>query len=109
MLFILKHSDHSVQDQRELRRWYLDNGVRYSALADPALLDSVAQTVTVNTKVPIAGQEDSDCPKFISDANNEPVTVEQVIHLTAMPLRWMLTMTGAWKPGQGQPSHLRHA
>jgi hypothetical protein len=100
MLFILKHSDHSVEKQRELRRWYFDNRLLYSALADPALLDSVAQTVTVNEKVPKAGQEELDFPEFVVDATGEPVTVTRVIHLTAMPLKWMLTMAGAWNPGQ---------
>ena len=96
MLFILRHADHSIETQRELRRWYFDNGLLYSELVDPALLDSVAQTVTVNKKVPMAGQDGLDFPEFVVDANGEPVTVQQVIPLTAALLRWMLTMTGAW-------------
>jgi len=101
MLFILRHSDHSVDNQRDLRRWYSDNGLLYSELADPALVDSVVQTATVNKKVPVTGQEDHDFPEFLTDVNDEPVTVQNVIHLSALPLRWMLTMTGAWNVEQG--------
>ena len=98
MLFILRHADHSIATQRELRCWYFDNGLLSSELVDPALVDSVAQTVTVHRMVPMAGEGGLDFPEFVVDANGEPVTVEQVIPLTVPPLRWMLTMTGAWNP-----------
>jgi hypothetical protein len=99
MLLLLRYSDHSLDNQRELRRWYSDNGLLFSELADLALVDSAAETVTVNKKVPMAGQEDHDFPEFVTDADDEPVTVD-VICLTAMPLTWMLTMTGAWNEEQ---------
>ena len=100
MLFILEPLNHSIEKQSELRRWYFDNGLVYSELTGTALVDSVAQTVMVNKKVPMAGQEGLDFPEFVADANGEPVTVEQVVRLTVRPLRWMLTMTGAWNLDQ---------
>jgi hypothetical protein len=72
MLLILQHSDHSVANQRELRSWYSDNGLLSSELVDPALVDSVAHTVTVNKKVPMAGQEDHDFPEFVRTRTTNP-------------------------------------
>ena len=101
MIFVLTHSDHSVENQRELRRWYSDNGLLHSELADPGLVDAVARTVTVNKKVAIPGQEEQDFPEFVLDANGQLVTVEQTVQLVVMPLKWMLTMTGAWNGDRG--------
>ena len=96
MLFKLNHSDHPAQRQYALRCWYLDNGLLPSQLVGPALVDTAARTVTVDTRVPVAGQEGRDSPEFVVDADGRPVSREQVVDLVVMPLPWMLTMTGAW-------------
>lgn len=100
MLFILRYSDHSVERQRELRHWYFANGLLHSQLVDPTLMDTVARTLTVNQKVPMAGQENQDFPEFVVDADSRPVTVERVVDLMVTPAGWMLTKSGAW-PGPG--------
>ena len=101
MLFHLRYSDHSVQNQRELRYWYFDNGLLYSQLVDPVLVDTVARTVTVQKKMPVAGQESQDFPEFVVDENGQAVTEEQVVDLVVMPVPWMLTMIRA-RPELGQ-------
>jgi hypothetical protein len=101
MFFILPHSDHSVDRQRDVRTRYSDNGLLHSELTDPALVDSVAQTVRVNKKVPVAVQEHHDFTEFVTDAGDVRVTMEDVVDLAALPLSWTLTMTGAWNVEQG--------
>lgn len=96
MLFVIRESDQAPGRRRELRRWLVANGVSYTELADPVLLDSVAQTLTVRTFVPVPGQESLDFPEFVVDAHGELVTVEHVLDLVVMPLPWMLTKRGGW-------------
>jgi hypothetical protein len=106
MIFIVRNSDHSVENQRRLRQWYFDNALLYSTITDPAVVDSAARTATVNMRVPIAGQEDQDFPEFVVDAQDQPITVERVMPLAVCPLGWMFTMTGAWTAGDAAEARL---
>lgn len=98
MIFRLNYSDHSLPNQHQLRQWYFRNGLLLSELAGASLVDAAAQTLTVRRRVPVAGEEDADFPEYAVDDNGDPVTVEDVVALTAPPLRWMLTMTGVRAP-----------
>ncbi len=96
MLFVLNDSDQAPEHQGELRRWLFANGVSYTELTAPVLVDSVARTLTVRRFVPVSGQESLDYPELVLDAHGAPVTVEHVLDLAVMPLSWMFTKRGAW-------------
>ena len=89
-MIIIFDGDESTDHARQVRLWWLQNGLMGVSTAGPIRIDTERRTISYRRVADDPQPGDDDFPELPRDAWNRPRTVEQTAPLRIDPPLWAL-------------------
>lgn len=91
MYVIIKQYAQPNERRREYWNWCFENGFIATEVADLVVVDTDAQTVTIQRWLPLSQPGDPDFPELRRDEFNQPLAETLTLPLLAAVPSWMVT------------------
>ncbi len=90
MIITVRQSEQSADRRRAFWAWCYANGFAATEVADPIVVDTDQQRLTISQWLPVSQPGDPDFPELRRDEFNRPLTEHRELPLVAPVPDWML-------------------